>query len=194
MRWPARIASTRFLLGEVAIEIVGIDPFPLVTFRIFGADENVVAGLRSQISGGVIVRDNNNRLVQTRDLGGAGTCATSWRSARVLIFIPLSTPAIWLILNEWGPPTFHYHGCADNVAVGKTNSTYAAVLFADLFNLPIESELGSASFRRAMQIVSCELRVGDVAAGRGKRWRRSESRRWARQSPDARDVLPGRNT
>jgi hypothetical protein len=34
-----------------------------------------------------------------------GTWATSWRSALVLIFMPRSTSAIWLILKEWGPAT-----------------------------------------------------------------------------------------
>ena len=62
----------------------------------------------------------------------------------------------------------HHYRCAGHPAVTKTNPTHTAILFEDLFNLHVESELGPARFRRAMQVVGRKLRVGDVAAGRKK--------------------------
>jgi hypothetical protein len=44
--------------------------------------------------------------------GGAGTWATSWRSALVLMFMPSSTPAMRLILAEWGPATLTTTGAS----------------------------------------------------------------------------------
>jgi len=54
------------LLGEAGIIIVRIDVFALITFRVSGAHQDVIARLRSRIAGDVAVGDDHPFLRKLR--------------------------------------------------------------------------------------------------------------------------------
>ena len=151
------------LVGEVGVVVVGVvDPFEHIAGRVFGADQDVVAGGRSRVAADVAVRDERRELVVVHAGGGRDVAHLLFEGAGRDVH-PVENAGHSVDDRRVGSAHIHHHRCVDAGAVGEADSRDAAIALQNLYNFGVETILAAMRLAGPLEVVAREGGIVDVA-------------------------------